>query len=316
MRSSFYNLPPQTRATTLMIVALFMFTVMGICIRLSAKTLPVIEVVFFRNFLAVLILLPLVARAGFGSLRMRRPKLFFMRAAINAVGMFCGFTALTLIPLAQMTALSFTTPLFVTIGAVFFFGEIIRARRIVAIGVGFLGMLIILQPWAILQSADGLTFGGIDTSLGALLALVSALTIAMASLIVKSLTRSESQQAIVMWMVLMQAPLALLPALWVWQWPDIEAWVYLWGMALSGTIAHLCFTRAFSLVDITALQPLEFIKLPFSVILAWIVFAEWPGVWTWVGGAIIFASTAYITRREAAARQSSRPTAGPFDSRL
>jgi drug/metabolite transporter (DMT)-like permease len=304
MMSIFDNLPAQTRASCLMIVALFMFTVMGICIRLSAAHLPVIEVVFFRNFLAVLILLPLVARVGFGTLRMQRPKLFFLRAAINAVGMFCGFTALTLIPLAQMTALSFTTPLFVTIGAVAFLGEVIRARRIAAICIGFLGTLIILQP------------GVVDVTIGALLALISALTIAMASLIVKTLTRSESQHAIVTWMVVMQAPLALIPALWVWQWPDLKTWGFLWGMALAGTIAHLCFTRAFSLVEITALQPLEFIKLPFAVLLAWVVFAEWPGLWTWVGGSIIFASTVYITRREAAARQSLRPTAGPRDPRL
>ena len=114
------NLPAQTHAAYLMITALFMFTVMGICIRLSAATLPVIEVVFFRNFLAVLILLPLVTKFGYYTLRMHRQKLFFLRAAINAIGMFCGFTAITLIPLAQMTALSFTTPLFVTIGAVVF----------------------------------------------------------------------------------------------------------------------------------------------------------------------------------------------------
>ena len=86
-----------------MIVALFMFTVMGICIRLSAAHLPVIEVVFFRNFLAVLILLPLVARVGFGTLYMRRPKLFFLRAAINSVGMFCGFTALTTVSYTHLT---------------------------------------------------------------------------------------------------------------------------------------------------------------------------------------------------------------------
>ncbi len=298
------NMPSQARAASLMIVSLFMFTVMAICIRMSAATLPVIEVVFFRNFLAILILIPLVARVGFGSLRMQRPKLFFLRAAINAVGMFCGFTALTLIPLAQMTALSFTTPLFVTIGAVFFFREVIRARRIIAIGIGFMGTLIILQP----------DFA--DTSCGAILALVSALTIAMASLIVKSLTRSESQHAIVAWMVVMQAPLALLPSILVWQWPDMHTWFYLWMMALSGTIAHLCFTRAFSLVDITALQPLEFIKLPFSVALAWIVFAEWPDLWTWVGGAIIFSSTVYITHRETAVHQSLRPTSGLCDPRL
>ena len=287
-----------------MIVALFMFTVMGICIRLSAAHLPVIEVVFFRNFLAVLILLPLVARAGFGTLRMHRPKLFFLRAAINAVGMFCGFTALTLIPLAQMTALSFTTPLFVTIGAVLFLGEVIRARRIAAICVGFFGTLIILQP------------GVVDATAGSFLALVHALTIALASLIVKVLTRSDSQHAIVTWMVVMQAPLALIPSLWVWEWPDLLTWGFLWGMALSGTIAHLCFTRAFSLVDITSLQPLEFIKLPFAVILAWVVFAEWPGVWTFVGGAVIFASTVYITRREAATRRSVQPTGRLGETRL
>ena len=287
-----------------MILALFMFTVMGVCIRLSAAHLPVIEVMFFRNFLAVLILLPLVARIGFGSLSMKRPKLFFLRAAINAVGMFCGFTALTLIPMAQMTALSFTTPLFVTIGAVIFLGEVIRARRIAAIFVGFLGTLIILQP------------GVVDITSGALLALISALSIAMASLIVKTLTRSESQHAIVTWMVVMQAPLALMPSLWFWQWPNLLTWGFLWCMALAGTIAHLCFTRAFSLVDITALQPLEFIKLPFAVILAWIIFAEWPGLWTFVGGAIIFTSTGYITHREAAVRQSLQPTAGAREPRL
>ena len=287
-----------------MIVALFMFTVMGICIRLSAEHLPVIEVVFFRNFLAVLILLPLIARVGFGTLCMRRPKLFFFRAAINAVGMYCGFTALTLIPLAQMTALSFTTPLFVTSGAVLFLGEIIRVRRIVAICIGFFGTLIILQP------------GVVDVTAGSLLALVHALTIAIASLIVKVLTRRDRQQAIVTWMVFMQTKLALIPSLWVWEWPDLLTWGFLWGMALSGTIAHLCFTRAFSLVDITALQPLEFIKLPFAVILAWVVFAELPGLWTFVGGAVIFGSTVYITRREAVARRSVQPSNDPGEPRL
>jgi drug/metabolite transporter (DMT)-like permease len=304
MMTIFNNLPPQARATCLMIVALFMFTVMGICIRLSATHLPVIEVVFFRNFLAVLILLPLLARAGFSVLHMHRPKLFLLRAAVNSVGMFCGFTALTMIPLAQMTALSFTTPLFVTIGAVLFLGEVIRARRVAAIGIGFLGTLIILQP------------GVVDVTSGSLLALVHALTIATASVIVKVLTRSDSQHAIVTWMVIMQTPVALIPSLWVWQWPDLLTWGFLWGMALSGTIAHLCFTKAFSLVEITALQPLEFIKLPFAVVLAWVIFDESPGLWTIVGGAVIFASTAYITRREAAARQSLQPTAGPPEPRF
>jgi len=180
---AFRNLPPQMRATILMIVALFMFTCMGIFIRLSAADLPVIEVVFFRNALAVVLLVPLIMRVGWSSIRMQKPKLFFLRAVINFGGMFCGFTALTLIPLAQMTALSFTGPLFVTIGAVLFLGEIIRARRIAAIAVGFLGTLIILQP------------GFTEISVGAMMALASALSIAMASLIVKKTNRNRNTRS-------------------------------------------------------------------------------------------------------------------------
>ena len=292
------------RATILMIVALFMFACMSVFIRLSTNSLPVVEVVFFRNALAVVLLMPLIMHTGWSSLRMNKPNLFFLRALINVGGMFAGFTALTLIPLAQVTALSFTGPLFVTIGAVLFLGEVIRARRIAGIIVGFFGTLIILQP------------GFNEISFGAVIALASTLSIAMASLIVKKLTATETPEAIVTWMVVMQSPLALMPAISVWQWPTLEAWVYLWAMALTATIAHLCFTRAFRLVDITALQPLEFIKLPFTVFLAWIVFAEWPGLWTWVGGTVIFASTVYITQREAKAKKSIRPNSGLRETKL
>mgnify|MGYP002006451685 CR=1 FL=1 len=295
----FQNLPAKTHASFLMILALFMFTVMGICIRLSTASLPVIEVVFFRNFLATLILLPFITRAGFETLRMQKPRLFFLRAFVGTIGMFCGFTALTLIPLAEVTALSFTTPLFVTIGAVVFLGEIIKARRIIAICIGFMGTMIILQP------------GILDLSIGSILAIINALTIAMISIIVKLQTRTETQQAIVSWMVLLQIPLCLIPALWVWQWPDSQTWAFLWGLALAGTIAHICFTRACSLVDITALQPLEFIKLPFAVALAWIIFSEWPSLWTWIGGSIVFASTLYITHREMVAHEPQKPKARP-----
>ena len=290
-------MPVTLQASLMMLVALFCFTTMGICIRLSSAFVPVIEIVFFRNILAVLIMAPVLIRQGASSIRMNRPKLFFGRACINFIGMLCGFTAVTLIPLAEMTALSFTGPIFVTIGAALFLGEVIRIRRIMAIAVGFVGALIILRP------------GLVEVSVGAMLALVSALSIAAASLVVKKMTQSEKASSIVFWMVMMQAPLALVPAIFVWEWPTVEAWVYLWGMALSGTAAHVLFTRAVGLVEITSLQPLEFAKLPFAVVLAWLVFAEWPDIWIWIGGSVIFASTVYITRREALARQPAIPEA-------
>lgn len=279
----------------MMLLAMLMFTVMGICIRLSSAFVPVLEIVFFRNALALLILAPVLIRSGAASIRMNRPKLFFGRAVINFIGMLSGFTAVTLMPLADMTALTFTSPIFVTIGAALFLGEIIRIRRMAAIAVGFIGALIILRP------------GLVEVSTGAMLALVSALTIAIASLIVKKMTETESASAIVFWMVMMQAPIALVPTLFIWQWPTAEAWLYLWGMALSGTAAHVLLTRAIGMVEITSLQPLEFAKLPFAVALAWMVFGEWPDIWIWLGGAIIFASTAYITRREALVKRGSPP---------
>ena len=290
-------MPVTLQASLMMLVALFCFTTMGICIRLSSAFVPVIEIVFFRNILAVLIMAPVLIKQGASSIRMNRPKLFFGRACIDFIGMLCGFTAVTLIPLAEMTALSFTGPIFVTIGAALFLGEVIRIRRIMAIAVGFVGALIILRP------------GLVEVSVGAMLALVSALSIAAASLVVKKMTQSETASSIVFWMVMMQAPLALVPAIFVWEWPTAEAWLYLWGMALSGTAAHVLFTRAVGLVEITSLQPLEFAKLPFAVVLAWLVFAELPDIWIWIGGSVIFASTVYITRREALTRQPAIPEA-------
>jgi len=293
----FQSMPVTLQASLMMLLALFCFTTMGICIRLSSAFVPVIEIVFFRNILAVLIMAPVLIRQGASSIRMNRPKLFFGRACINFIGMLSGFTAVTLIPLAEMTALSFTGPIFVTIGAALFLGEVIRIRRIMAIAVGFVGALIILRP------------GLVEVSFGAMLALISALSIAAASLVVKKMTQTEKASSIVFWMVMMQAPLALVPAIFVWEWPTVEAWIYLWGMALSGTAAHILFTRAVGLVEITSLQPLEFAKLPFAVVLAWLVFSEWPDIWIWIGGSVIFASTVYITRREALARQPAIPEA-------
>ena len=250
---------------------------------------------FFRNALAIIIMAPVLFRMGRDSIRMQRPGLYYGRAAINFCGMLSGFTAVTLIPLAEMTALSFTGPIFVTIGAAMFLGEVIRIRRMVAIGFGFVGAMIILRP------------GFADISIGTMLALASALSIAGASLVVKKMTETESATAIVFWMVMMQAPIALVPMLFVWEMPTAQTWLWLWIVALAGTAAHVLFTRACSMVEITSLQPLEFAKLPFAVILAWLVFDELPDMFIWIGGAIIFSSTAYITRREAIARKAERP---------
>ena len=289
---SFRTLPSQNKAIAYTLISIFFFSFMGIFIRKSSENIHIMEVIFFRNLLACLIIIPVMSSSGLASFKMNRPGLFVWRAIFVSIGMFSGFSAITLIPLAQATAISFTTPIFVTILAVFLLGEVIKFRRVAAIFVGFIGMLIIVQP------------GVGSISLGIILAFIGAFFHSINLLIVKKLTANESANAIVVWMVIMLVPISFVPAIFVWEWPSAITWFYLWCLAICGSVGHSFFTRAYALAEITSLQPFQFIKLPMIAFLAWIIFSELPEYWTWIGGVIIFSSTAYITRREAKINKS------------
>ena len=285
----------QTKAIILNILSIVFFSIMVIFIRKAAENLHILEVVFFRNLLAFILILPLLNSTGLAAIKMNNTKLFFMRAFVGAIAMLAGFTCLTLIPLAQATAITFSQPLFITIGATIFLGEIIKARRIAAIIVGIIGMLIIVQP------------GFNSFSLGIILAIISALALSVNALIVKKLTITDTPQAIITWMLIMLIPITFIPAIPVWQWPSFGTWLYLWGIAILGTLAHFSWTKSYAMAEITSLEPIGFIKLPIMALLAWMFFAEIPGTLTWVGGLIIFMSTIYISHRETKATNSLKP---------
>ena len=270
-----------------MLGAMILFSTMGVFIKLSSSQLHPLEVVFFRNFLALFFLTPWIFHQRATVFKSNRKKLYTLRAVFNVVGMAAGFTALTLIPLAEATALSFTAPLFATLGAALILGEVVRQRRIIAIFFGFIGMLIILRP-------------GIEAiSPGALLAIANAITIAITVLIVKKLTTTEKPITIVAYMALLQTPMALIPALFYWEWPSLITWTWLFCLAGAGTIGHLMYTKAIQLAEVSQLQPIDFVRLPIIALFGYIVFAEQPSIWVWIGGAVIFLSTAYVTHREA-----------------
>jgi len=282
----------QTKAIILNILSIVFFSIMVIFIRKASENLHILEVVFFRNLLAFIVMLPLLTSTGLAAIKMNNTKLFFMRGFFGAIGMLAGFTCLTLIPLAQATAISFSKPIFITIGATIFLGEIIKARRIAAIIIGIIGMLIIVQP------------GVNSLSFGIMLAIIAALAHSVNALIVKKLTLTDSPQAIVTWMVIILIPITFIPAITVWQWPSFETWLYLWGIAIVGTLAHFSWTKSYTMAEITSLESIEFIKLPIMALFGWMIFSEIPGTWTWIGGSIIFMSTIYISRREAKATNS------------
>ncbi|MEL6282922.1 MAG: DMT family transporter [Pseudomonadota bacterium] len=283
----FSTLSAPVRATLLTLAAMGLFATMGVTIRLSSEELHPLVIVFFRTFFGLLLFTPMIWRRGLSVLHTRRLPLYLLRAVFGTLAMTAGFWGLTLIPLAEATALNFTAPLFATMGAVLVLGERIRFHRTAALIVGFLGVLIVLRPGAEAFSAGAwLTIGG-------------AFFIAASIMVIKFLTTTEAPETIALYMVLLQTPVALIAALFVWDWPSLLTLFWLICLATAGTLAHLAWTHAIAIAEVTQLQPLEFAKLPLTALFGYLIFAETPTVWTLVGGVVIFAATAYITHREA-----------------
>jgi len=278
------------RAIWLMLASALLFGLMSLTIRLASAEIHAFEIAFFRNLFGLLFALPLLYRAGFAVLKTDRLGLYFLRSIVGLSAMLTGFWSLIHLPLAQAVALGFTTPLFVTIFAVLFLGETVRARRWSAVIIGFFGALIIIKPW----SADL----GTMLAAGTLVALASALLSASAAISVKFLSRTEPAIAIVIYMVLIMTPLSLIPALQVWTWPSASSWFWLVLTGGLGTFAHVLMTRAFQLGDVSALTPINFVQLPVVALGAWLLFAESIDRYTFMGAGIIFASTIYIAHRE------------------
>jgi drug/metabolite transporter (DMT)-like permease len=276
---------------------------MAITIRQSARELHAFEIAFFRNLFGLLFALPLLLHTGPALLRTRRIGLYFLRCLVGLGAMLSGFWSLVHLPLAQAVALSYTTPLFVTIGAVLVLGEVVRARRWSAILVGFLGALVILRP------------GHAEVTLPALVALASAALAASAAISIKFLSRTEPADAIVIWMVLIMTPLSLIPALPYWIWPNAHTWAWLALTGLLGTAGHWLLTRAYQLGEVSALQPINYLQLPIVAALAWWLYGEAIDRYTVIGATIIIASTLYIAHREAVlARRITRAERSGPDS--
>jgi len=249
-------------------------------------------VLFLRMVVAQLIMTAWVARSGVGILRTSRIKLHAFRAIFTCGAMISSFYAWSMVPLADVTALSFLAPIFATAGAALILGETVRARRWAATLVGFAGAMIILRP------------GMMAMETGHWLALVFAGCMACTTLVVKTLTSTEHPFVVVFYVGLFITPVSFLLAIPVWQWPEGSQWLWIVGLGLSGVLGHLTFVKALSVADASAVLPFDFMRLPFSALLGWLAFGEVSDAWTWAGAAVIFSSTFYISRREAQLRRA------------
>ncbi|MCX7553055.1 DMT family transporter [Marinicella sp. S1101] len=275
------------KGIALMLLAALGFSFMNVLIRWTSGELHPFQIAFFRNLFGLVFMLPWLIKFGYRSFKTDRIGLFVIRALLGLFSMFCYFWGITVLPLAKAVALSFTVPLFVTIGAAVFLKEDVNGRRWAAVLVGFIGTLIILRP-----SIDGDLFAS-------LVVIASSVTMAASVLVIKSLSRTEDANVIVMYMVLLMTPLSLPVAMTVWQWPTMETWLLVALMGFLGSFAHLMFTSSLKISDVSIVMPFDFARLPFIIVMAWIVFDQAVDQWTIIGAGIVFASGVYIARREA-----------------
>ncbi len=263
------------------------FGLMTITIKLAAQSLHTFEIAFFRNFFGLIAALPLLLRHGPGLLKTTQLPRYVVRCTIGIVSMMAGFWAIGHLPLAQAVALSYSTPIFVTIAAVIFLNEHVRARRWAAVALGFIGVLIIVRP------------GTAGFSAGTLIALAAAVLSGIVSIQIKQLSRTEPADRIVLITTMLWVPMSLLPALTVWEWPQGIVWLWVIAAGIFGTSGHMLWTRALKLGDVSALTPISFMQLPLVAIAGWLLFQEPLDRWTALGAGVIFVANAYIAHREA-----------------
>ncbi len=291
LRRRYDGAPAFTQAVTLMVGASLVFNLMNAVIRHLSADLHPFEIAFFRNVFGLVALSPFFFRHGLGVLKTQRFGLHVGRALINVVSMMCFFYALSITPLAEVASMGFTLPIFVTIFAAIFLKERLRARRLAALAVGIVGALIIIRPGAgVLQA-------------GPLIVLAGTAIWGVALMFIKVLARTDSPVGITAWASIMLAVLSLPPALMFWTPPELTQYAWLAVIGGLGTTGALAIAQSLKLADASALMPYDFVKLVWAAIIGFIVFAEVPSFWTWLGAAIIFSSTVYLTYRESQLRR-------------
>ena len=272
----------------MLVTGLLFVGVTGVVRHLGTDMNPM-QAAFIRYAFGTVLIAPVLLRLFAAGARPSRLGLHMLRGMAHGAAVMLWFFAMARIPIAQVTAIGFTTPIFTTIGAALYLSEQLHTRRIVALVVSFLGTLIILRP------------GAVSIELGALAQLAAAPLFACSFLIAKKLTETESSASIVAYMSVFVTIALLPPALLVWRTPTLTELGWLFVTAILATAGHYTFTRAMQAVELTVLQPFSFLQLVWATLLGFYAFSEVPDVWTLTGGAIIVASVTYMAHREARA---------------
>ena len=269
-----------------MCMATLISSISGGMVRELAGEIPTMELVFFRNIVALLVLVPIIRLQTIKIPNFNQAKLYIIRVALAYTGMVMLFFALAHMPIADVYALQYTTPLFTMILAVTILKQHADKHSLAACLIGFIGTLIVMRP------------GIIEITLASSAALTMALLYAGTNTTIKLLARQDSPEVITFWTNMIMLPFALLPALFFWVTPTLSQWPLVIGIAIVSSIGGYGFTRSVSAAEARIVQPFQFSRMIFATAIGWIMFSELPDIWTWIGAGVIFAASYYIVYRE------------------
>lgn len=282
-----------------MAVAAFLSSVLHAGVRLAGEELPAIQIVFIRTTVACAFVAPLfVLPRHWGAWRTRSPKLQILRGILGTGGIVLWFHALTVVPLAQAAALSFTVSIFVTAGAALFLGEHVGARRWSAVAAGILGALIILRP------------GFTEVSWGSLEVILSSALWGAGILITKRVAPYDSNLTIVLYQSAIVSLILAVPVAthWVNPSPDIAAIAI--GLGILSAVIGFCMANGLRYADVSLTQPVGFTRMIWASLIGYLLFDESPDAYTWIGAAVILSSCLYISYRETRVAQQQKISAG------
>ena len=266
--------------------ALLSFTMMALGGREASAELNTFQILFYRSVIGLVIVSALLSKSGWGQIRTKQMGTHVIRNLAHYIGQYGWFYGIALIPLAEVFAIEFTTPIWMAILAIFILDEKLTRSRIMTILLGFVGVLIILRP-------------GVELfDLASFAVLIAAIGYAFAHIFTKKLSREDSPLSIIFYMIAIQLPLGFLPSLDNWVWPSTTVWIWLTILGATALSAHYCIARAFQHADATVIIPIDFLRLPLVMTVGYLLYAEQVDIWVLIGAIITVGANVLNLKKE------------------
>lgn len=280
--------PSNTKAALWMLGWLTAMLTMAVAGREAVSQLGAFQVMELRAMIGMLLLYPLIRiNGGLAAMKTAHPWRHIWRNTVHYGAQFGWLVAITMIPLAQVVSIEFTMPIWTAILAVFILGEKMNTWKVIAVLLGLIGVWIIVRP-----STDG-----VDP--GQAISLAAAVGFSISVIFVKALTRTESVVRIIFWMLLIQGAIGLIPAILVWQPIPTHLWGWILLVSICGTFSHYCMARAMTFADATIVIPMDFLRVPLTALLGWMIYSEAIDIYTALGAALILSGNMLNLRKSA-----------------